>query len=159
VIEDFSCKSDDFALAGFLCRQNQEFHAKLYHPRPACRPLCTFGCDVRHRVDHHDVRRRRRFRGGDTGLYRGHSVARVRSGNAPGFFSGKPVSPMTIASVGLLARVVLGVVVGSAMLALAAVSLAFSEGSTLESLFLAAGGGLLLWFSLTRRSAVHDPPM
>ena len=66
---------------------------------------------------------------------------------------------MTIASVGLLARVVLGVVVGSAMLALAAVSLAFSEGSTLESLFLAAGGGLLLWFSLTRRSAVHDPPM
>jgi hypothetical protein len=58
---------------------------------------------------------------------------------------------MTIASVGFLARVVLGVFVASAMLALATVSLAFSDGSRMESLVFAAAGAGLLWFSLTRR--------
>jgi hypothetical protein len=52
---------------------------------------------------------------------------------------------------GLLVRVVLGVTVASAMLALATVSLAFSDGSRLESLVFAGAGAALLWFSLTRR--------
>jgi hypothetical protein len=51
---------------------------------------------------------------------------------------------------GLLVRVVLGVTAASAMLALATVSLVFSDGSRLESLVLAAAGAALLWFSLTR---------
>ena len=59
--------------------------------------------------------------------------------------------PMTLASAGLLVRVAVGVVIASVMLAVSALSLAFGEGSNVESLVLGGAAAVLLWFSLTRR--------